>query len=58
MYIFEARYFDVDSCKTVTRPIELQEVGSDRVTFVQAMMIAYDRASESEQLVSLEYIAS
>ena len=58
MYIFEARYFDVDDCKTVTRPIELPEVGSDRITFVQAMMIAYDRASRSEQLVSLECIAS
>ena len=58
MYIFEARYFDVDTCKTVTRPIELQEVGSDRDTFVQAMMVAYDGAAENEELVSLEHIAS
>lgn len=58
MYIFEARYFNELTCKTVTRPIELQAVGSDREIFVRAMMIAYDGAAENETLVSIEYIAS
>lgn len=58
MYIFEAQYLNVDTCKTVTRSIELQAVGSDRDIFINATMVAYDRAEENEQLVSLELIAS
>lgn len=58
MYIFEARYLDVVTCKTVTKQIALQAVGSDRDTFIQAMMVSYDGASENEELVSLELIAS
>lgn len=57
MYIFEARYLDVVTCKTVTKQIALQAVGSDRDTFIQAMMVSYDAASENEELVSLELIA-
>lgn len=58
MYIFEASYLNVETLKTVTKSIELQEIGSDRETFVHAMMVAYDRAAENEELASLEHIAS
>lgn len=57
MYIFEAQYLNVVTCKTVTKCIALQAVGSDRDTFIQAMMVAYDGSSENEELVSLELIA-
>ena len=42
----------------VIRNIALQAVGSDRDTFIQAMMLSYDEASENEELVSLELIAN
>ena len=57
MYIFEARYCDLNADKIVTRPIELPEFGSEREMFVEAMMVAYDGASENEELVSLDFIA-
>lgn len=57
MYIFEARYFDKVTGKTVTKKVELQAVGSDREIFIQAMMVSYDGASENEELVSVELIS-
>ena len=57
MYIFEAQYLNVDTCKTVTRSIELQAVGSDRDIFIKATMVAYDGASDNEELVGIELIA-
>ena len=57
MYIFEAQYCDLNADKIVTRTIELPEFGPEREMFVEAMMVAYDGASENEELVSLEFIA-
>ena len=58
MYIFEARYLYLVTGKTVTKPIELQAVGSDRDIFIQAMMVSYDMAADNEELVSIELIAN
>ena len=60
MYLFEAKYYDMDSEKEITRKIEFDGCNffqTEKECYIYAMSKAYDMKKDNECFSSLEFIA-
>lgn len=60
MYIFEAKYENMDTGEEVTRKIEFDGDNffpTEKECYIYAMSKAYDMTEKNEFLVSVEFIA-
>lgn len=60
MYLFEAKYYDLDSEKEIARKIEFDGDNffqTEKECYIYAMSKAYDMKQKNECFGSLEFIA-
>ena len=58
MYLFEAKYINMDDGREIIRKIELFEEETEESTYITAMKMAYHKKKENECFASLEFIYS
>ena len=56
MYLFKAKYINMDDNTEVTRDVELFDEETEESTYISAMKMAYHKKRENECFASIEFI--